>query len=66
MTDGARPGAPALGDPGFLQHDGIDQSLADSWRRVRRTRALTFPARQLAAELRYALADEAPNVIPCL
>lgn len=55
MTDGLREHSPALGDPGFLKHSGIDASLGEVWRRVRPPRPLGDDSRRLAARLGYEL-----------
>jgi amino acid adenylation domain-containing protein len=62
MTDGVHAASRSIGDPGFGDHEGIDASLADAWRRVELPRPLGGFARRVAIELGYELpaTPEAP------
>ena len=58
MTDGIYAQSLQIGDPRFLEHRGIDASLADAWKNVRLPRPLGPRARQLAAHFQYELPRE--------
>lgn len=44
-----------LGDPNFLDHDGIDPNLANAWKNVKLTRPLNRSCRLLTAALDYEI-----------
>ena len=46
------------GDPSFLEHQGIDASMADAWRRMQLPRPLSRDARMLARRLGYQLDED--------
>jgi hypothetical protein len=46
------------GDPDIFQHDTIDSSLAEVWKKIRLPRQLSESSRRLAAELNYELPVE--------
>jgi pimeloyl-ACP methyl ester carboxylesterase/NAD(P)-dependent dehydrogenase (short-subunit alcohol dehydrogenase family)/acyl carrier protein len=55
MTDGLRSQSVGIGDPGFLEHKGIDASLAEVWQKVDGAESLGLEARRLAAKFEYDL-----------
>jgi len=55
MTDGLRSQSVGIGDPGFLEHKGIDPSLAEVWQKVDGAETLGPEARRLAAKFEYDL-----------
>jgi len=55
MTDGLRSQSIAIGDPGFLEHKGIDASLADAWQNVTDPASLGQEALTMAAGFRYEI-----------
>jgi len=58
MTEGLHATSVGIGDPNFLNHDSIDQSLADAWKTVSLDRRLGGFIRRVARELNYDLPDE--------
>ncbi|MBM3289966.1 MAG: alpha/beta fold hydrolase [Candidatus Hydrogenedentes bacterium] len=61
MTDGVHKTSAPIGDPNFKNHDSIDASLGDVWRRTRLPRKLAGFARRVAAEFDYPLPVEVPG-----
>jgi len=57
MTDGVHSQSLGVGDPGFLERNRIDPSLADAGRTVRLPAPLGEAARAAAAELHYELPE---------
>ena len=60
MTDGLKAQSIGIGDPGFLNHQGIDASLADAWRKASGAGTLGHGARTLAATFKYELPPAPP------
>jgi len=59
MTEGLHTRSVGIGDPNFLNHDSIDASLADSWKKVSLGRKCGGFIRRVAGELNYDLPEEA-------
>ncbi|MDH7486314.1 MAG: beta-ketoacyl synthase N-terminal-like domain-containing protein [Anaerolineae bacterium] len=58
MTDGVHGISLGVGDPNFLQHEGIEAALGDVWRTIALPKPLGGFARRVAAELQYELPQE--------
>jgi amino acid adenylation domain-containing protein len=58
MTDGVDAASLGIGDPNFLDHSGIDASLAESWKRIELSPPLGAAACAVARELGYPLREE--------
>jgi len=57
MTDGVTAGSLPIGDPNFTEHQTIDASLSESWRKVVLPRPLREGTRSIAMSLGYDLPD---------
>ena len=58
MTNGVHGISLGVGDPNFLQHDGIEAALGDVWKTIVLPKPLGGFARRVAAELQYELPRE--------
>jgi amino acid adenylation domain-containing protein len=63
MADGVHAESRMLGDVKFLAHGRVDAAAAERWRQAG-VAPLGEPARQLAAELRYAEGGEGLSLVP--
>jgi acyl carrier protein len=61
MTDGIHHESKSIGDPNFLKHQIIEESLGDVWRHVKFRVRLGGFARRVSRELGYDLADISPQ-----
>jgi acyl transferase domain-containing protein/pimeloyl-ACP methyl ester carboxylesterase len=59
MIDGVHPHSMPIGDPGFSSHAGIDATLGEAWRKIELPNPLGQPARQVAVEYGYDVAEDA-------
>ena len=58
MTGGIHASSVGIGDPNFMNHNSIDPSLADSWKKVSIGRRHGGFIRRVAGELNYELPKE--------
>ncbi|MEB3226013.1 MAG: alpha/beta fold hydrolase, partial [Synechococcus sp.] len=58
LTDGLHAQSMGVGDPNFLQHQGIDPSLAEKWRSIELLHRLQGPTINLAHRFRYELPQD--------
>ena len=59
MTDGVSDTAMSVGDPNFLNRQGIDSNLGSKWRDIKLPALLGNYTQQLAKQLNYELPQEA-------
>jgi pimeloyl-ACP methyl ester carboxylesterase len=59
MIDGVHPNSLPIGDPAFASHRDIDAELGEAWRKITLPNPLGDPARQLAREYGYDVAEDA-------
>gem|GEM_PF-2059373 len=58
MTDGVYEKSMAIADPNFLEHNKIDSSLGETWRKINLPHQLGSSARFVATQLGYELPNE--------
>ncbi|NEO57615.1 MAG: alpha/beta fold hydrolase [Okeania sp. SIO3B5] len=55
MTEGVHQTSLSINDPNFLQHNTIDQNLADKWKTIQLPHSLGEEAQHIANQLNYEL-----------